>query len=117
MPRELAEILDRHVTPAEELKKMQVRNAKHYLSERATKEDVLCLDLGRCGFTHDAIAASTNMTRNAVTYRLKMAGIKTSDYRQGQSELAKKIIQFASEDSKRYFDTLVSTFRKYLKEG
>jgi len=117
MPRELAEILDRHVTPAEQLKKMQVRNAKHYLSERATKEDILCLDLGRCGMTHDTIARSTGLTTNAVTYRLKMAGIKTSDYRQGQSDLAKKIIQFASEDSKRYFDTLVSSFRKYLKEG
>ena len=113
--REMGEIIDRNVKVVE-LQKMQIKNVKHYLSPRAKKEDVATLDLGRCGLTHEAIAEAVGTTPGKVAYRLKMAGIRTSDYRRGTSELAKQIIKYVVDDSAKYFETVVSNLKRYLKD-
>jgi hypothetical protein len=87
-----------------------------YLNERTTKHDVECVILARLGFPYKTIAKCVNLSKGQVGYRLKIAGVSPLDYRRGESELAQRVMAIASEDSKKFFDTMASTIRRYLKD-
>lgn len=68
------------------------------------------------GFTWGTIEQRTGLTKGQVGRRLKIAGISTRDYRTGQSDLARKVMDLAHQDSREYFNTMVSKVRRYLIE-
>jgi hypothetical protein len=87
-----------------------------YLNERTTLADVQCLILGRLGFPHKTIAKATGLKEGQVGYRLKCGGVSTMEYRRGETLLAQRVIQAAKEDSREYFNTMISNIRRYLKD-
>lgn len=87
-----------------------------FVSPNTTRADLECIGLARLGFPYKTIAQQTGLSKGQVGYRLKCAGISPMDYRHGTSELAKKIMALAHEDSKEFFDTVVSKVRYYLKD-
>lgn len=86
------------------------------LSSKARRQDLECLLLGKVGIAHWKIAERTGLTPYQVAYRLKAAGISTTAYRRGETELAKKVMDMAHQDSQAYFDSIASNIRKHLKE-
>lgn len=53
--------------------------------------DFTCAQLGAWGFSTQAIAKRTGLTKCQVTYRLHKAAIKRKDYRDGISHVANLI--------------------------
>lgn len=88
-----------------------------YLTPKTTRADVECLILARLGFCYDAIRDRTGLTVSQISYRLRIAKISPGQYRRGETHLAQRVLHAAREDSAGYFETLVSTIRKHLKEG
>lgn len=87
-----------------------------FLSARLTRFDLVVRDMTEAGFTAETIAKRTGFTEGQVRYRMKLLGISTTKYRRGENELAKKVIECIDENSKRFFDTIVSNVRRYLKD-
>lgn len=111
MSNALGKIIDKNV-PVE-----MRRATKYFLSENATKDDIMVRDMVECGFGYDYMSKVTGLSKGQIGYRLKMLGMSPKDWRNGQSILAQKVTNLISEDSKRYFETMVSNIRRYLKEG
>ncbi len=87
-----------------------------YVSPRLRKEDLMVRDMALAGFPYKTIARHTGYTEGQVGYRIKLLGISPMDYRHGENELSRKVIAFIKEDSRKYFDTLVSQIKRYLKD-
>lgn len=87
-----------------------------FLSADITRFDLMVADMARAGFTLKTISAKTGFSIYQVSYRLKQLGLSTAAYRRGESDLAQKVIAFIDENSARYFDTLVSNIRRYIKD-
>jgi hypothetical protein len=56
-----------------------------------TELDMECALLGEAGWHTKAIARATHLTPSQVLYRLKRAGVRRVDYRNGVSEIAKYV--------------------------
>lgn len=93
-----------------------LRGTPQYLSERTTQAHLKARGLARAGFTQQTIADHTGLTRCQVAGELHRCGISTMDYRRGESELARRVIGVVDQASKEYFNTIVSTVRRYLKD-
>lgn len=72
---------------------------KVFLNETANESDVRCVLLGRLGFSYKAIRQQTGLTASQVGYRFNKLGMRLDDYRNGHSELSKRIINAAHIDS------------------
>ena len=55
-------------------------------------DDFACALLGSLGFSTKLIMARTGLSPSQIGYRLKVGGIKRSDYRNGESLLADTMI-------------------------
>jgi len=86
------------------------------LSAKMTRADLECLLSARMGFTYKTIAANVGLSIAQVGYRCKAAGISPTQYRRGESDLAKRMLVLAHTDSQAYFDTVSSKIRKLLKD-
>lgn len=93
-----------------------MKKEQYFLSPRATRADVKVRNLGLGGLTGEAIAKETGLTVHQVRYRLKLLGISTMDYRRGQNFVARALIKAVDEESKRYFDTIQSNIKRFLKD-
>lgn len=87
-----------------------------YVSPRLKREDLIVRDMALAGFPYKTIAKHTGYSEGQVGYRLKLLGISPMDYRHGENELARRLIAFIKEDSRKYFDTIVSNIKRYLKD-
>ena len=57
------------------------------------REDFDAALLGSLGQSNAAIAVTTGLTKGKVTYRLRKAGIRLSDYRSGTSSIARLVLR------------------------
>jgi len=64
---------------------------KLILGAKGHANDLRAVILARLGFAVEDIAATTHLTENQVRYRMKLLGIKLSDYRKMRSYIAKRI--------------------------
>lgn len=58
-----------------------------------SEEDLQCAILASLGFSTKHIMNVTGLTQCQVTYRLNKAHIKRADYRNGTSDMAKRVIE------------------------
>lgn len=58
-------------------------------------EDLQCAILGALGFSTKYIGEQTGLTNCQITYRLGKGSIKRKDYRNGESDMAQRVIQRA----------------------
>jgi hypothetical protein len=56
--------------------------------------DLHCCRLGSMGFGTRAIAEATGLSEGQVGYRLRLGQIKRSDYRNGKSAVAQKLLRY-----------------------
>jgi len=74
-------------------------------------DDLECAFLGEMGQSTKAIVEGTGLTPCQVNYRLHKAGIKRSEFRNGRSEIAQKLISLARTPLKPGLDkSLVARF-------
>jgi len=57
------------------------------------KEDFEAALLGSLGQSAMAICAKTGLTKGKVTYRLRKAGVRLGDYRNGESSIARLVLR------------------------
>ena len=57
-----------------------------------SQQDIECCLLGQFGFSQKLIAHRTKFSYNQITYRLKKFRIRLRDYRNGQTQIAKAIV-------------------------
>jgi len=93
-----------------------VHNLSLYLNGKATKADCKALLLARLGFPYKTIARETGLTEGQIAYRLSIAGISPRDYRNGDTSLAQRVIAACDEESREFFNTVMSNVRRYLKD-
>lgn len=82
-------------------------------TNKTRQEDIACIIYGRLGFSLNLIAKRTGLTKHAVSYRLKLLGVKLADYRNGESPLAERILDAATADSR----ILIDEIRKRIKHS
>jgi len=88
-----------------------------FLNENADRQDIQVLIMAKFfGFSWKTIAKATGKSVSQVGYRLKCAGIKTSDFRRGETAIANRAIEFCRQESAEYFNSIQSEIRKYLKD-
>jgi len=58
----------------------------------STDEELECAILGALGFSTKFIMERTGLTHCQVGYRLNKGSIKRADYRNGQSEMAERVL-------------------------
>ena len=75
--------------------KVQARRV--HFTENA--DDFRCALLGRMGFSTQFIMRQTRLSQGQVSYRLRRARIKRSDYREGKLSITTGLIQSASQVS------------------
>ena len=63
----------------------------------ANQQDFECVLLGRFGMTMNTIAQFTGLTKGQVGYRLKKAGIRTTDFRNGKGDFASMVFGVATK--------------------
>lgn len=56
-------------------------------------DQLMCAYLASLGMSTKKIMEETGLSNCQITYRLKIADIKRADYRNGESEMAKRIIE------------------------
>ena len=95
---------------------LEVVRGTVFLNQRATRQDVECLLLGRRGFGAKVIAARCSLSVAQVYYRLRLAGVSSRQYQRGLSPLAKIELEQARRDSTAFYETIQSKIRRYLKD-
>jgi hypothetical protein len=79
-----------------------------------TTADIQCLLMARLGQSVESISQTTGLSKSKISYRMKLAGIKLSDYRNGKSPIAQRMIQMAAVESRHQLDYLKVEIRKQL---
>lgn len=69
--------------------KKKVRRVDFFIYE----EDFEAALLGSLGMTSNYIASRTNLTHGKISYRLRKAKIRRSDYRNGESTIARLVMR------------------------
>ena len=76
---------------------MKKGTASHHLKRRRLRlldgDDFTCTLLGSLGFSTKLIMARTGLSPSQIGYRLRVGGIKRSDYRDGESPLADSMLE------------------------
>lgn len=83
-------------------------------TNKTRTEDIQCIIYARLGFGMDLISERTGLGKGAISYRLKLLGVKISDYRKGKTELSQRIIQAATADSRHLMDQIREHINKVL---
>lgn len=60
-----------------------------------SNDELRCAILAGMGFSTKLIMEETGLTACQISYRLKMAAIKRADYRNGNSDMAKRMMEHA----------------------
>ena len=58
-------------------------------------EDFQCVVLGALGFSADNIGQQCGLSRGQVYYRMRKAGLRLRDYRDGRTPVAKAVVRHA----------------------
>lgn len=66
---------------------------------KATPADIQCCLLAKMGMSTKLICSRTGLTPGQVALRLRQANIRRSDYREGESMFAQKVIAFCATNS------------------
>lgn len=82
------------------------------LTTKATRADIQCLLLVKCGLSLGLISEKTGLTKGQIAYRCHCAGIKVTDYRDGKSEFSRQVIGVTETMGKSYYDDLRIEIRK-----
>lgn len=90
---------------------------KLYISKRTRSEDVECIILAKLGFSRKCIAARTGLSEGQISTRIKIAGVRLADYRNGETHLANSVIEAAHQDSTVYFNEVKQQIQQLLKNG
>lgn len=61
------------------------------------REDFQCVVLAGLGFSTELISQKTGLSHGQVIYRIKKANVKRSDYRDGGSRIAARVISGSKE--------------------
>lgn len=56
------------------------------------EQDLVCCLMGETGMFSKAIARNTGLSPGQVNYRLKLAGIRRKDYRNGDSDMSRLVL-------------------------
>lgn len=89
---------------------------KQYLAERITRQQIETILLAKAGMSYAVMSERTGLTKGQIGRTLRRHGIYPTQYRRGETLLARRVIALAHEDSRQYFDTLVSAIRRGLPE-
>lgn len=68
-------------------------------------ENFLCCRLALLGFSTALIVRKCNLSKSQVCYRLRKAGIRRWDYRNGESEIAGFVIKQTQQATRRDLET------------
>ena len=71
----------------------------------------LCEMMGMAGFSYKAMQQTLGLNHNEVAHRLKKVGVKVSEYRNGNSPMAKHVISRLTAVAQR---KMVENLQKYL---
>jgi hypothetical protein len=80
---------------------------KAFLDERIVESEVRAVILGGMGQSYESIRKETGLTYARIALRLKKAGVKLSDWRNGRNSLAVACIQAARVDSAGIADKII----------
>ena len=80
-------------------------------------ENFLCCRLALLGFSTKLIMRKCDLSRSQVLYRLKRAGIRRWDYRNGESEIANVVIQRTQQATKRDLETRLRPLLVHRKDA
>ena len=76
------------------------------ITKKTTGSDIECILLARLGFSYKLISDKTGLSTSQVNNRLRSAGIKTKDYRNGTNDFSQRVITAAVSCSKDVLDTI-----------
>jgi len=79
-----------------------------------TISDVQCILLARLGQSVKSIERTTGLSAGRIQYRLKLSGIKLSDYRDGKSPIAERMVKMAMAEGQEQLNALKDAIRKQL---
>ena len=68
-----------------------------------------CVVLGALGFSYRLINSRTGLTKHQIGYRLRKAGIRLRDYREGQSEFSRYVLRRTSKSVRASIDKKLLT--------
>ena len=78
-------------------------------------QDLMCCLLGETGLFSKAISRETGLSPGQVDYRLRIAGIKRSSYRNGESDMSRLVLsQVASRHAVRTSTAAATKINKFL---
>lgn len=83
-------------------------------TNKTRSEDIACIMYAKLGFSINVIARNTGLSKGAISYRMRLLGVKLANYRNGESELAKRCIAAAAADSNRLMDQIRQHINKAL---
>lgn len=81
-------------------------------TNKTRTEDIQCVIYARLGFSMNLISERTGLSKGAISYRLKLLNVKIADYRNGNSQLAGRILDAATADSK----LLMGEIKKHMTQ-
>lgn len=76
-----------------------ITHHKLFLDERIIESEVRAVILAGMGYTHKLIEAQTGLTPARIQARMKKAGIKLSDWREGKNMMAQMVIKAVRVDA------------------
>jgi len=86
-------------------------NPKFRVDVRFNPRDFLVCLLGSFGFSTACIAARTNLSEGQVLYRLRKGSVERKDYRNGQSDFAKLMLQRTADSAAPLLEQKFRTLR------
>jgi pyruvate/oxaloacetate carboxyltransferase len=86
------------------------------LSPRATSKHVQAVLMAVSGKSYKTIAEATGMSASQVGHLLHDMGLKVSEYRNDQNDLAKQVTQSNADQAEEYFAKWKAGIESRLKE-
>ncbi len=85
-----------------------------YVNPNTRREDIECILLARLGFSTALIVERTGLSHGQISHRLKIAGVKLADYRNGASDVGKHVAKVVTADSAKYLSVIRDDIQKLL---
>lgn len=89
---------------------------RQYLAERITRQQIEAILLAKAGMAYRLMSEKTGLSKSQIGRVLRRHGVYPTQYRRGETLLARRVVALAHEDSRQYFDTIVSAIQKGLPE-
>lgn len=87
-----------------------------YLAERITRQQIEVILLAKAGMAYKVMSERTGLTKGQISVVLRRHGVYPTQYRRAETLLARRVVALAHEDSRKYFDTIVSAIQRGLPE-